>query len=212
MPEEDIVRKDIYLEEAAKTWIDIQTQWLTKYPHIYYLVDHEGVLFPFNIHSQLDQLEDTRVYQRVKHMILNNDIIHLLRRIKNQSDAVSLVTASFIDTKSYDFVADLHSSYGLLQERSHKVLQSIDPQMKQLYGLIEPDSLLVFINDSKTSAMPHFADYLTKRHMSVCDTWGVIQMNVPAFSGENGTPYSQKLLPVIKGLREKNPVPIRSLI
>lgn len=213
MPEEDVMQTDIYLEETAKAWFDIQKQWLTHYPHIYYLVDHEGVLFPFGIHSQLDQLEEVRLKHRVHHMPVNNDMIRLLRRLKkDQADDVSLVTASLIDTKHVDFVTGLNGSYDLLQDRSHRILRSIDPQMQYLYGLMEANSLLVFINDSERSAIPYLADYLIKHNGQECDTWGVIQMHVPKFSTENNASYSQGLYPVIQGLREKKAVSIRSLI
>lgn len=207
---EHLGKVDDLVQQARLSLAQTQEQWLGCYPHVYYCIDHEGVLYPFGTHNALDDMEDTRVKIRVKNMPINKSIIDIFSQVSLQSERSSLVSGSIIDTLNLDTVDTLAPSYRECLEKGYAVLRKADQNMRFMYQTMVPDSLIVFVNDSRTSAIPHLANYILRHQLQSADHFA-IHAHVPVFMpATEEYKYNQQLLPVIQNLRAIEPVPLKA--
>jgi len=193
-------------------------QLATIYPHLFLLVDYEGVVLPYNfervierkssyIHMQasMKTVRDPESQERfaakaISNLPSNAALIDLLKKVVAQDpEKISLTGASELEFWNGSHGNHLPPVYAQAVARGREILNSItDGQVGNLAtGRIPEGSLIIFLNDvvDKQSGLPPI-NLITKinhyqPHFKELDA---VSIHIPRFTGsENETGYPHAL-------------------
>ena len=118
------------------------------------MIDHEGVLFPFNykdIQTKLanDYWSDKRLKYEVERLPVNTPLLVLLKELWNiNREKVLFVSASELDEFEKEEIMNKESIYEEILYKGYALLQKIGGKVYPLNTIFDPNSLLLFFNDT----------------------------------------------------------------
>ena len=180
------------------------------------MIDHEGVLFPFNykdIQNKLanDYWSDKRLKYEVERLPVNTPLLSLLKDLYNiNKQRIIFVSASELDEFEKAEFFNKESIYEEILYRGYTLLQKIGGEVYPLNTMFDPHSLLLFFNDTVDAEGRPPKSLITyiQRTQKHADSLDMLSLPVPRFSGEND---SETLYSSIYTAMTNSPKPLKNI-